>query len=245
MHGRVSWIFSVNSPWRASASQPCWRAPVRNEERTRAASPAARVFLRWNISLRGRGSTSGCSIVRMSSSSRQQQQQQQLPPLFLSLRGDFVQLPSTVCSRLLWPTFTSIRPVLSLSHSCFCTRLPSDYYVGWKSCLTGSCSYFFLLHLLVVLLSSTLGRVPPLADCGWASSGPSSPESLVSPSGGETEEKTSRPRYRSEKSNNKKFGGGDLKSSAGLKVSANIFVGAVLVPFACERPRAAAAAAES
>lgn len=34
--------------------------------------------------------------------------------LFLPLRGDFVQLPSTVCLRLMCPTFTLIRLILSL-----------------------------------------------------------------------------------------------------------------------------------
>lgn len=60
--------------------------------------------------------------------------------LFLPLRGDFVQLPSTECLGLLCPTFTSVWPVLSISLSCFLTLLPPDYYVGWKSCLTGKLS---------------------------------------------------------------------------------------------------------
>ena len=64
--------------------------------------------------------------------------------------------------RLLCPNSTSIRPALTLTHSCFLASPPQDCDVGRESCFLRLVS--FLLHLLAVVLSSRMDQLPLLAD---------------------------------------------------------------------------------
>lgn len=92
--------------------------------------------------------------------------------LFLPLRGDFVQLPSTVRLRLLCPTFTSIRPILSLlllfsySTASSAAVLALITMLGGKTASReSSCLIFFLLFLFIVIPSYTLDWVSSLVGC--------------------------------------------------------------------------------